>query len=52
MRRGLGACARDLAVVDLAADTAENGFVVDPDVRFSLFPEHSPSTGEEIGVEH
>ncbi|MFI6579370.1 hypothetical protein ACIBFB_26605 [Nocardiopsis sp. NPDC050513] len=35
--------AQGLAEADLAADTAEGGFAVDPAVRFSLGPKHSPS---------
>ncbi|CAL9622644.1 hypothetical protein SUDANB121_05883 (plasmid) [Nocardiopsis dassonvillei] len=44
--------ASGLWAAGLADYTAEDGFAVDPDVRFSLFPEHSPSGGEEAEVEH
>ncbi|MGW8526979.1 helix-turn-helix domain-containing protein [Nocardiopsis sp. NPDC055824] len=44
--------ARGLAEAGLAAEAAEGGFAIDPDIRFSLFPGHSPSVGEEAEVEH
>ncbi|MGW9351752.1 hypothetical protein [Nocardiopsis flavescens] len=46
------ASAQGLAEAGLATGTAEDGVAVDPDVRFSLVPEHSPSAGEEAEGEH
>ncbi|MES0838375.1 hypothetical protein [Nocardiopsis tropica] len=41
-----------LAAAGLADYTAEDEFVVDPAVRFSLLPEHPPSAGDEAEGEH
>ncbi|GAB3214212.1 hypothetical protein GCM10027294_52700 [Marinactinospora endophytica] len=39
--------AEGLAAAGLAAVNVEGEFAVDPTVRFSLLPEHSPSAQEE-----
>lgn len=41
-----------IGAAGLADYTAEGEFSVDPAVRFSLLPEHSPSAGDEAEEEH